>query len=117
MRFDRALERLRADGFGIFVEASPHPVLQIALAQGTEADGAAVVAGSLRRGRGGTAQPCGRWRSCTPRASRSRGGACSRPRTRAGRTFPRTRSNTAATGWTNTTTRSRPPAAPRGTRT
>ncbi|MFC5900733.1 type I polyketide synthase [Streptomyces zhihengii] len=56
VRFDRALERLRADGFGIFVEASPHPVLQIALAQGTEADGAAVVAGSLRRGRGGTAQ-------------------------------------------------------------
>ncbi|MFJ9107504.1 type I polyketide synthase [Streptomyces sp. NPDC102283] len=53
VRFDRALERLRADGFGTFVEVSPHPVLQIALAQGTEADGAAVVVGSLRRDHGG----------------------------------------------------------------
>ncbi|MFT9669704.1 type I polyketide synthase [Streptomyces rhizosphaericola] len=57
VRFDRALERLRADGFGTFVEVSPHPVLQIALAQGTEADAAAVVVGSLRRGRGGLEQP------------------------------------------------------------
>ncbi|MFI7237401.1 type I polyketide synthase [Streptomyces cyaneofuscatus] len=57
VRFDRALERLRADGFGVFVEVSPHPVLQIALAQGTEADGAAVVVGSLRRDRGGIEQP------------------------------------------------------------
>ncbi|MFF3994255.1 type I polyketide synthase [Streptomyces cyaneofuscatus] len=57
VRFDRALERLRADGFGTFVEVSPHPVLQIALAQGTEADGAAVVVGSLRRDRGGLEQP------------------------------------------------------------
>ncbi|MFI6080216.1 type I polyketide synthase [Streptomyces sp. NPDC051217] len=56
VRFDRALERLRADGFGIFVEVSPHPVLQIALAQGTEADGAAVVVGSLRRDHGGIEQ-------------------------------------------------------------
>ncbi|MFW3464686.1 type I polyketide synthase [Streptomyces microflavus] len=56
VRFDRALERLRADGFGTFVEVSPHPVLQIALAQGTEADGAAVVVGSLRRGHGGIEQ-------------------------------------------------------------
>ncbi|MEV7055924.1 type I polyketide synthase [Streptomyces microflavus] len=57
VRFDRALERLRADGFGTFVEVSPHPVLQIALAQGTEADGAAIVVGSLRRGHGGIEQP------------------------------------------------------------
>ncbi|CAM5244520.1 hypothetical protein SGRI78S_06052 [Streptomyces griseus subsp. griseus] len=56
MRFDRALERLRADGFGTFVEVSPHPVLQIALAQGTEADGSAVVVGSLRRDHGGIEQ-------------------------------------------------------------
>ncbi|MFC9006463.1 type I polyketide synthase [Streptomyces microflavus] len=56
VRFDRALERLRADGFGTFVEVSPHPVLQIALAQGTEAGGAAVVVGSLRRGHGGLEQ-------------------------------------------------------------
>ncbi|MEV4876747.1 type I polyketide synthase [Streptomyces cyaneofuscatus] len=56
VRFDRALERLRADGFGVFVEVSPHPVLQIALAQGTEADGAAVVVGSLRREHGGIEQ-------------------------------------------------------------
>lgn len=56
VRFDRALERLRADGFGIFVEVSPHPVLQIALAQGTETDGAAVVVGSLRRDHGGVEQ-------------------------------------------------------------
>ncbi|MFF9637560.1 type I polyketide synthase [Streptomyces bacillaris] len=57
VRFDRALERLRADGFGTFVEVSPHPVLQIALAQGTEADAAAVVVGTLRRDRGGLEQP------------------------------------------------------------
>ncbi|CAM5357369.1 Narbonolide/10-deoxymethynolide synthase PikA1, modules 1 and 2 [Streptomyces microflavus] len=57
VRFDRALERLRADGFGTFVEVSPHPVLQIALAQGTEADGAAIVVGGLRRGHGGIEQP------------------------------------------------------------
>lgn len=56
VRFDRALERLRADGFGVFVEVSPHPVLQIALAQGTEADGTAVVVGSLRREHGGIEQ-------------------------------------------------------------
>ncbi|MEU3678152.1 type I polyketide synthase, partial [Streptomyces griseus] len=56
VRFDRALERLRADGFGTFVEVSPHPVLQIALAQGTEADGSAVVVGSLRRDHGGIEQ-------------------------------------------------------------
>ncbi|MEU6391715.1 type I polyketide synthase [Streptomyces sp. NPDC046939] len=56
VRFDRALERLRADGFGVFVEVSPHPVLQIALAQGTEADGSAVVVGSLRRNHGGIEQ-------------------------------------------------------------
>ncbi|MET9702714.1 type I polyketide synthase [Streptomyces griseus] len=56
VRFDRALERLRADGFGTFVEVSPHPVLQIALAQGTEADGSAVVVGSLRREHGGIEQ-------------------------------------------------------------
>ncbi|MFF9899117.1 type I polyketide synthase [Streptomyces longispororuber] len=57
VRFDRALERLRADGYGVFVEVSPHPVLQIALAQGTEADDTAVVVGSLRRERGGIEQP------------------------------------------------------------
>ncbi|MEU9201097.1 type I polyketide synthase [Streptomyces sp. NPDC048332] len=56
VRFDRALERLRADGFGTFVEVSPHPVLQIALAQGTETDAAAVVVSSLRRDRGGIEQ-------------------------------------------------------------
>ncbi|MEU1123078.1 type I polyketide synthase [Streptomyces sp. NPDC005899] len=56
VRFDRALERLRADGYGVFVEVSPHPVLGIALAQGTEADGSAVVVGSLRRDHGGIGQ-------------------------------------------------------------
>ncbi|WP_328947426.1 type I polyketide synthase [Streptomyces sp. NBC_00184] len=56
VRFDRALESLRADGFGVFVEVSPHPVLGIALAQGTEADGPAVVVGSLRRDHGGIGQ-------------------------------------------------------------
>jgi acyl transferase domain-containing protein len=57
VRFDRALERLRADGFGVFIEVSPHPVLGVALAQGTEDDGAALVVGSLRRDRGGIDQP------------------------------------------------------------
>ncbi|NUR26235.1 MAG: type I polyketide synthase, partial [Catenulispora sp.] len=56
VRFDRALERLRADGFGVFVEASPHPVLGIVLAQACDGDGSAVVVGSLRRGAGGVDQ-------------------------------------------------------------
>jgi acyl transferase domain-containing protein len=56
VRFDRALERLQAAGFGVFIEVSPHPVLGIALAQGTEADESAVVVGSLRRDRGGVDQ-------------------------------------------------------------
>ncbi|NUR30712.1 MAG: acyltransferase domain-containing protein, partial [Catenulispora sp.] len=56
VRFDRALEQLRAAGFGTFVEVSPHPVLGIALAQGTESDPSAVVVGTLRRDRGGIDQ-------------------------------------------------------------
>ncbi|HEV2639449.1 MAG TPA: type I polyketide synthase [Actinocrinis sp.] len=56
VRFDQALERLQADGFGVFVEVSPHPVLAVALAQGTAADDSAVVVGSLRRDRGGVDQ-------------------------------------------------------------
>ncbi|MFL6111413.1 MAG: type I polyketide synthase, partial [Catenulispora sp.] len=56
VRFDRALARLRAAGFGTFIEVSPHPVLAIALAQGTEADPAALVVGTLRRDRGGLDQ-------------------------------------------------------------
>ncbi|HEX2132400.1 MAG TPA: SDR family NAD(P)-dependent oxidoreductase, partial [Actinophytocola sp.] len=56
VRFDRALERLRADGHGVFVEVSPHPVLAVALAHACESDESAVVLGSLRRDRGGTDQ-------------------------------------------------------------
>src|SRR6185437_10008464 len=56
VRFDRALTCLRHDGFGVFVEVSPHPVLGVALAQGTEDDESAVVVGSLRRDRGGLDQ-------------------------------------------------------------
>jgi acyl transferase domain-containing protein/NADPH:quinone reductase-like Zn-dependent oxidoreductase len=51
VRFDRAVERLRGDGFGVFIEVSPHPVLGVVLA-----DAGGVSVGSLRRDRGGVAE-------------------------------------------------------------
>ncbi|MFE2765950.1 SDR family NAD(P)-dependent oxidoreductase [Streptomyces albidoflavus] len=52
VRFDRALERLLADGHTVFVEISAHPVLAMPLTDGSAGHGGLVV-GSLARGRGG----------------------------------------------------------------
>nr|WP_256106154.1 non-ribosomal peptide synthetase/type I polyketide synthase [Streptomyces sp. ODS05-4] len=48
VRMDLALQRLTADGYGVFVEISPHPVLGMPLTAATEEHGGAVT-GSLRR--------------------------------------------------------------------
>ncbi|MEV5880465.1 amino acid adenylation domain-containing protein [Streptomyces sp. NPDC052101] len=55
VRMDRALDALVADGFDVFVEISPHPVLGMALT-GATADVQGAVAGSLRREHGGAGQ-------------------------------------------------------------
>ncbi|MFJ5779711.1 amino acid adenylation domain-containing protein [Streptomyces sp. NPDC093094] len=55
VRMDRALHALVADGFDVFVEISPHPVLGMALT-GATADVQGAVVGSLRRGHGGPDQ-------------------------------------------------------------
>ncbi|OKJ97253.1 hypothetical protein AMK33_30180 [Streptomyces sp. CB02400] len=55
VRMDLALDALRADGFGVFTEVSPHPLLAVPLTAFT-ADGGGVVLGSLRRDHGGLAQ-------------------------------------------------------------
>lgn len=49
VRFDRALASLLAEGHGVFIETSPHPILALAL---TGASTDALVLGSLRRGEG-----------------------------------------------------------------
>ncbi|MEW2619202.1 SDR family NAD(P)-dependent oxidoreductase [Streptomyces sp. NPDC048106] len=52
--FEDTVRALLADGFRLFVEASPHPVLAVALAEAFEATGTeAVTVGSLRRDDGG----------------------------------------------------------------
>jgi acyl transferase domain-containing protein len=55
VRFEQVIRGLGGAGYGVFVEASPHPVLVTAveqtLADAGQADG--VVAGTLRRGEGG----------------------------------------------------------------
>ncbi|MFI2765832.1 acyltransferase domain-containing protein, partial [Streptomyces echinatus] len=54
VRFEETARALLDDGFGIFVEASPHPGLLVGLAETIESAGAtAAVVGSLRRGEGG----------------------------------------------------------------
>ncbi|MBQ1076239.1 SDR family NAD(P)-dependent oxidoreductase, partial [Micromonospora sp. C31] len=52
VRFDRALSALLDDGFSVFVEVSPHPVLGLSMADVVGSRGGVVV-GSLARGRGG----------------------------------------------------------------
>ncbi|WP_396136940.1 type I polyketide synthase [Amycolatopsis sp. 505] len=47
VRLDIAVERLKSEGFGTFIEASPHPVLTMALGEDV------VTLGSLRRDDGG----------------------------------------------------------------
>ncbi|MCE0537504.1 SDR family NAD(P)-dependent oxidoreductase [Kineosporia rhizophila] len=56
VQFDRAVQVLRRDGYGVFVEVSAHPVLTNAVAETLEAVGGAkepIVAGTLRRDEGG----------------------------------------------------------------
>ncbi|EOD63585.1 type I polyketide synthase, partial [Amycolatopsis vancoresmycina] len=47
VRLDQAVERLKGEGFGTFIEASPHPVLTMALGEDV------LALGSLRRDDGG----------------------------------------------------------------
>ncbi|WP_225839537.1 type I polyketide synthase, partial [Streptomyces sp. NK08204] len=54
VRFDETVRALLADGFGYFVECSPHPVLAVGLAETFEDAGSdAVALGTLRRDEGG----------------------------------------------------------------
>ncbi|KPI11286.1 Mycocerosate synthase, partial [Actinobacteria bacterium OK074] len=54
VQLESAVRELNAEGYGAFVEVSPHPVLVTAVQETVEAaDGTAVVAGSLRRDEGG----------------------------------------------------------------
>ncbi|MEV4054641.1 type I polyketide synthase [Amycolatopsis sp. NPDC049688] len=50
VRLDVAIERLKAEGFGTFIEASPHPVLTMAIGEDV------LALGSLRRDDGGLAR-------------------------------------------------------------
>ena len=60
VRFEPAVRALIDDGFGVFVESSPHPVLTLAVQETAEAgDGEqapVATVGSLRRGEGGPAR-------------------------------------------------------------
>ncbi|WP_207709994.1 type I polyketide synthase [Actinomadura macrotermitis] len=57
VRFEEAVRALLDDGYGVFVEASPHPGLLVGLDETVASAGAnAVLAGTLRRGEGGMAQ-------------------------------------------------------------
>ncbi|WP_345600227.1 acyltransferase domain-containing protein [Thermocatellispora tengchongensis] len=61
VRFTHGIERLARDGYGVFIEVSPHPVLTAAMAATLEGlggpEGAApVVTGTLRRDDGGPAR-------------------------------------------------------------
>ncbi|WP_393063800.1 type I polyketide synthase [Streptomyces sp. LN549] len=54
VRFEDATRALLADGYTVFVEASPHPVLAVGVQESAEAAGVDVVfTGSLRRDEGG----------------------------------------------------------------
>ncbi|MFI9274394.1 SDR family NAD(P)-dependent oxidoreductase, partial [Kitasatospora sp. NPDC052896] len=60
VEFERATAALLADGYQVFLEASPHPVLLPALQETAEAAGAdACAVGTLRRGEGGPARLLG----------------------------------------------------------
>ncbi|WP_369010962.1 type I polyketide synthase [Streptomyces javensis] len=51
VRFAEAVDALAADGYGVFVEVSAHPVLTVGVEEAVEAAGGqAVVTGTLRRG-------------------------------------------------------------------
>ncbi|KPI09992.1 6-deoxyerythronolide-B synthase, partial [Actinobacteria bacterium OK074] len=54
VQLESAVRELSTEGYGAFVEVSPHPVLVTAVQETVEAaDGTAVVVGSLRRDEGG----------------------------------------------------------------
>ncbi len=53
VRFEQATRGLLDEGCRTFVEASPHPVLSIAVQESAEAGGTAAALGSLRRDEGG----------------------------------------------------------------
>ncbi|MEY9856893.1 polyketide synthase 12 [Catenulispora sp. GAS73] len=54
VRFDEVTRTLLDRGYGLFVEASPHPVLTVALQESIEqAQAAAIAVGTLHRDRGG----------------------------------------------------------------
>ncbi|MYR62921.1 acyltransferase domain-containing protein, partial [Streptomyces sp. SID625] len=54
VEFERATRSLLAAGHRVFLEASPHPVLGVAVGESAEAAGVdAAVLGTLRRGEGG----------------------------------------------------------------
>ncbi|HTU58747.1 MAG TPA: type I polyketide synthase, partial [Polyangiales bacterium] len=55
VRLDRALDQLLADGHGVFVEVSAHPVLTLSLAELRDR-ASAIVVGSLQRERGELSQ-------------------------------------------------------------
>ncbi|WP_018653755.1 type I polyketide synthase [Actinomadura flavalba] len=57
VRFDRAARRLVDDGFDVFVEVGPHPLLVAGVEETAERAGRdVVVTGTLRRGEGGAAR-------------------------------------------------------------
>ncbi|WP_394836552.1 amino acid adenylation domain-containing protein [Pendulispora rubella] len=55
VRLDRAVDRLVADGFQVFVEVSPHPVLALPITNAT-LDAGAVIVDTLERDHGGLVQ-------------------------------------------------------------
>ncbi|WP_394846906.1 amino acid adenylation domain-containing protein [Pendulispora brunnea] len=55
VRLDRAVDRLVADGFQVFVEVSPHPVLALPITNAT-LDAGAVIVDTLERDHGGVVQ-------------------------------------------------------------
>ena len=56
VQFSAGIERLHADGYGVFIEVSPHPVLTSAIGATLEESQPAVVTGTLRRDDGGPAR-------------------------------------------------------------
>ncbi|HTZ42412.1 MAG TPA: KR domain-containing protein, partial [Jatrophihabitans sp.] len=53
VRFAPVIEQLAQQGHGVFVEASPHPVLAVAIGESLDGTGA-ITTGTLRRDEGGT---------------------------------------------------------------
>ena len=56
VQFSAGIERLHADGYGVFIEVSPHPVLTSAIGATLEDSQPTFVTGTLRRDDGGPAR-------------------------------------------------------------